>query len=411
MAAAGTDWDLISSYAGLLSLACISIYAGSHGSLSKRSTRQPGSEPEEEEEEEVDRLSSQDAYLFPVIGSVVLFGLYLIVKYYGKEWITWLLQWYFTIAGVGSVGKSLISLSRWTVGDVRWKAFDNIQLMVLKGPRELLSLSLRTPSLFLIPAGSIPSVLYTFGGNATRRSALLTDILALSFSHNALSLLKLDSFKTGCVLLSGLFLYDIWWVFGTEVMVKVATNLDVPIKLLWPKSVTFATERGFTMLGLGDIVIPGMFVATALRYDYHRASKQQSSSRVVKTYFYGTLFAYAAGLTTTMSVMHFFRKAQPALLYLSPACIISFFLIALSRGELHDAWSWSDELEDNDKSKATVASDANGKPGKQPTAEELAQELADEDVPDLIPAVPSQDGPEEASESAQKKKRSKKKRN
>lgn len=46
----------------------------------------------------------------------------------------------------------------------------------------------------------------------------MTDILALSFSHNALSLLKLDSFKTGCILLTGLFLYDIWWVFGTEVV-------------------------------------------------------------------------------------------------------------------------------------------------------------------------------------------------
>ena len=99
-------------------------------------------------------------------------------------------------------------------------------------------------------------------------------------------------------------------------MVKVATNLDIPIKLLWPKSVSFATERGFTMLGLGDIVIPGMFVATALRYDYHRASKHGSSAKVEKTYFHGTLFAYAAGLVTTMSVMHFFRKAQPALLYL-----------------------------------------------------------------------------------------------
>ena len=43
------------------------------------------------------------------IGSVVLFGLYLIVKFYGKEWITWLLQWYFTIAGVGSVGKVCMS--------------------------------------------------------------------------------------------------------------------------------------------------------------------------------------------------------------------------------------------------------------------------------------------------------------
>ena len=85
-------------------------------------------------------------------------------------------------------------------------------------PEELLSVSLRTPSLFLVPAGAIPSILYTFGDSATRRSALLTDVLGMSFSHNALSLLKLDSFKTGCVLLSGLFVYDIWWVFGTEVV-------------------------------------------------------------------------------------------------------------------------------------------------------------------------------------------------
>lgn len=83
---------------------------------------------------------------------------------------------------------------------------------------EIVSLSMRTPSWFLIPVGTLPSILYSYGPSSTRRSALLTNILALSFSHNALSLLKIDSFKTGCVLLSGLFLYDIWWVFGTEVV-------------------------------------------------------------------------------------------------------------------------------------------------------------------------------------------------
>ncbi|KAI0780207.1 signal peptide peptidase-domain-containing protein [Fomes fomentarius] len=433
MSTSGTDWDLFSSYAGLLSLACVSIYAGSHGSLSSRSTRPPGTEAEEEEEEEVDRLSSQDAYLFPVIGSAVLFGLYLIVKYYGKEWITWLLQWYFTIAGVGSVGKSLISLSRWIVGEARWivgearwREFDKLQLLLLKGPRgnvfpllaipalipavylEYLSVSLRTPSLFLIPAGSIPSVLYTFGGSATRRSALLTDVLALSFSHNALSLLKLDSFKTGCVLLSGLFLYDIWWVFGTEVMVKVATTLDVPIKLLWPKSLTFATERGFTMLGLGDIVIPGMFVATALRYDYHRAARQGSTALVTKTYFYTALSAYATGLVVTMSVMHFFRKAQPALLYLSPACIMSFFVVSFARGEFKEAWSWSDDVEEkSDKSASQTEANRNGKTDDAPVPPPKDIDVV-EDAPEEKSTSVQED---QDSETTEKKKRSKKKRN
>jgi len=33
-----------------------------------------------------------------------------------------------------------------------------------------------------------------------------------------MSMLKVDSFSTGIILLSGLFLYDIWWVFGTKVV-------------------------------------------------------------------------------------------------------------------------------------------------------------------------------------------------
>ncbi|PPQ67307.1 hypothetical protein CVT25_005891 [Psilocybe cyanescens] len=171
---------------------------------------------------------------------------------------------------------------------------------------------------------------------AGRRSVLLTDILGVSFSYNALTLLRIDSFKTGCILLSGLFVYDVWWVFGTDVMVKVATTLDVPIKLLWPKSVVFAGERGYTMLGLGDVVIPGTFVALALRYDY--ASKGRG-----QPYFWAGMGAYVVGLASTMAVMHVFGKAQPALLYLSPACILSFVVTGLVRGELGTAWQWIDE--------------------------------------------------------------------
>lgn len=86
---------------------------------------------------------------------------------------------------------------------------------------ELVALSLRTPSILLFPIGIVPSMLYTFS-TASRKSALLTDILSMSFSYNALSMLKIDSFKTGCILLSGLFLYDIWWVFGTDVVSAIS---------------------------------------------------------------------------------------------------------------------------------------------------------------------------------------------
>ncbi|KAL5507195.1 hypothetical protein ACEPAH_6651 [Sanghuangporus vaninii] len=340
------DWDLISSYAGLLSLATFSVYAGSFGSLSPprkpRDAKKFDDGSDDEQEDIPDRISSSDAYMFPILGSAVLFGLYLIVKFLGVEWINWLLGWYFTFAGVGSVWNCLVSICKTCLGRRRWREFSKWRFVLYKGPKECLALSLRTPTLILFLPAVIPPIMYTYQAGP-KKSALITNILALSFSHNALSLMKLDTFWTGIVLLSGLFLYDIWWVFGTEVMVKVATSLDAPIKILWPKSHVFSVARGFTMLGLGDIVIPGMFVSTALRYDLSKSTHKDPRQPFAKPYFRAAITAYATGLATTMIVLHTFGAAQPALLYLSPACILSFLITAATKGETKDALEWKDE--------------------------------------------------------------------
>lgn len=81
------------------------------------------------------------------------------------------------------------------------------------------------------------------------------------------------------------------------------------------------------MLGLGDIVVPGIFIALLLRFDY-------SLNRNSKTYFYATLVAYFLGLMATICVMHIFKHAQPALLYLVPACLGTPMLLALVKGDL-----------------------------------------------------------------------------
>ena len=47
-----------------------------------------------------------------------------------------------------------------------------------------------------------------------------------------------------------------------------AKSFDAPIKLLFPRALEEGTKAApFSMLGLGDIVIPGIFVALVLRYD------------------------------------------------------------------------------------------------------------------------------------------------
>jgi len=109
---------------------------------------------------------------------------------------------------------------------------------------------------------------------------------------------------------AGLFFYDIFWVFFTPVMVSVAKSFDAPIKLLFP---TGDALRPYSMLGLGDIVIPGIFVALALRFDVSRRRQPQ--------YFTSAFIGYAVGVILTIVVMNWFQAAQPALLYIVPAVI------------------------------------------------------------------------------------------
>lgn len=53
-----------------------------------------------------------------------------------------------------------------------------------------------------------------------------------------------------------------------------------------------------------------------------------------KIYFITGFVSYMIGLGTTVGVMHVFKAAQPALLYLVPSCLGLPFLVALIRGDL-----------------------------------------------------------------------------
>jgi len=169
---------------------------------------------------------------------------------------------------------------------------------------------------------------------------LANNLLGLSFSIQGVSLISLGSYQIGCILLGGLFLYDIFWVFGTDVMVTVAKSFDAPIKLLFPKSL-FAEKFSFSMLGLGDIVIPGIFIALLLRYDAHRAKPRKHGFKT--PYFRTTFVGYAMGLITTIFVMHTFQAAQPALLYLVPACIGFSSVQAILLGDLKGLYTFEEK--------------------------------------------------------------------
>jgi minor histocompatibility antigen H13 len=126
------------------------------------------------------------------------------------------------------------------------------------------------------------------------------------------------------------------------------------------------------MLGLGDIVVPGLFIALALRFDLYRFHQQNPTInykrhmyRFPKPYFIATFAAYIAGLVLTMTVMHVFKKAQPALLYLAPACAGGAFITGLIRGELPAMWGYKEiskeeRIENEKEVKEEIKEDGSG---------------------------------------------------
>jgi len=174
---------------------------------------------------------------------------------------------------------------------------------------------------------------------------IANNIIGLAFCIQAISFLSIGSYKIGCILLGGLFFYDIFWVFGTDVMVTVAKSFDAPVKLLFPKDL-FAEQFQFSMLGLGDIVLPGFLISFLLRFDYRMVLKlfqESKKNSLSKPYFSSTFLAYIIGLVMTIFVMHTFKAAQPALLYLVPCCLGASLFMALIRGEFNTLWNYSEE--------------------------------------------------------------------
>ena len=178
-------------------------------------------------------------------------------------------------------------------------------------------------------------------------------LLASLFIENV----GLSSYRTALVLLGGLLVYDAFWVFGSKaaltfllgsnsmlipekgsVMLDVAAGssiVNVPTKLIFPKLAAGSSKLGFSLLGLGDIVVPGLLVAFALNLEAEAGRKETGGGGDAKPtkYFAWTMLAYAVGLGATFCANSVFRSAQPALVYLSPATISVLYLVAKLRNE------------------------------------------------------------------------------
>ncbi|EEH35120.1 peptidase A22B family protein [Paracoccidioides lutzii Pb01] len=415
-------------------------------------------------------LEPSDAIMFPVMAGLTLGGLYLLINWLNDPAIlNKILGFYFSQAGTVfaiafmgdglSVLRSFIFPSRYVADGVAWKAnqckrafvpveHDGLPLEEVREERKSpLPGSLGEsplPASFLEALWSVRGIVYR---KATLRAYIrgvvevksrftildivgsilglvavyyftfvkkpwwLTNFLGFSFSYGAMQFMSPTTFWTGSLVLSALFFYDIYFVFFTPLMVTVAKSLDIPIKLVFPRPPSPGQDRdsvNMAMLGLGDIVIPGMVIGLALRFDlflYYKLkgamlslradgrgvsnsepgkiiyvnatgrwgerfwSSGSTSSPVTnpsqcmdggkltfneaksfpKTYFYASLIGYVMGMLATLLAMQISGHAQPALLYLVPGVLGSLWTTAFVKGDIKEMWNFSDAIQEEEE--------------------------------------------------------------
>jgi len=187
---------------------------------------------------------------------------------------------------------------------------------------------------------------------------VLQDLFGVCLCVLFLSLIRLPNIKVASYLLVLAFCYDIFFVFISplifehSIMVQVATGGEatadptfcekypkdsgcqtreqLPMLLLMPRINDY--HGGYAMLGLGDMVLPGLLVSFSLRLDYARRHT------FLGGYFILMAIGYGIGLFMADVGVYVMQMGQPALLYLVPCTLGVFCLRAYCKGQLLELW-------------------------------------------------------------------------
>lgn len=160
---------------------------------------------------------------------------------------------------------------------------------------------------------------------------------------------RMSFLRLSLILLVIAVLYDAWQVYETANMVELAEAslptqpsapvtslptpaeaseraLSVPGVLLVPSGLALHSTWTY-FLGMGDVLIVGVMVVTAARVG------RRVGSRVP---FFAALTGFAVAISVTVVVADYFRAAQPALIFIVPACAGGVMVCARCSGYWDD---------------------------------------------------------------------------
>ncbi|XP_051953405.1 signal peptide peptidase-like 2A isoform X2 [Xyrauchen texanus] len=258
----------------------------------------------------------------------------LVLMYYFYRWLVYVIIVIFCLASATALYNCLDSLMT-AVG------FGTLSVSC-RGK----TLSVR--SLLLAAVCITLAVIWGVYRNDDRWIWILQDLLGVAFCLNFLKTITLSNFKICVILLSLLLVYDVFFVFitpfmtsnGVSIMVQVALGPGaggekLPVVMRIPQFSSLAQNlcmTQFSILGYGDIIVPGLLVAYCHRFDVWIGNSR-------RIYFISCAIAYCVGLVVTFAVLLATKMGQPALLYLVPFTLLTSSILASVRKEFRQFWS------------------------------------------------------------------------
>ncbi|KAL3245525.1 hypothetical protein MRX96_017977 [Rhipicephalus microplus] len=332
------------AYTSIMLMAFLPIVLGAFKSVThQRKQKESGEKPE--------TMTRKDAAMFPVIASGALFGLYIFFKLFSKEYINLLLTGYFFLLGVLAMAHILSPAFSRVLRKLlpshfyRWEyriSFQRWSTTQTDECEEYFDYRFSYDDVACWIFCCLFGVWYLW-----KKHWVANNLFGLAFAVNGVELLHINTVATGCILLGGLFVYDIFWVFGTDVMVTVAKSFEAPIKYYFLMSGT-AAEVTWVQWRMSFANANGAnetssflasFIALLLRFD-------SSLNRQRNLYFVSSFVAYVLGLALTIFIMVYFNHAQPALLYLVPACTGVPLTVAAIMGDITAMFKYEDHPAD-----------------------------------------------------------------
>jgi len=307
-----------------------------------------------------------------IFGSILLVSIYLFKKYIliilniliGFE--SWLCTYYAMLFFVLLIGKKYFSF-------IRHKELSH------KKYRLLFDMTL-----YEIISAIISGFLIMF--YFITRHWILNDIICFCLAFTSLSFIILKSYMLCFVCLFLFFIYDTFWVFYSKkifkenVMVVAATSIQIPIKIEFPILFSNNPIKNCMLLGLGDILLPGVVIKYCRRFD---SLRQKIEPNIKGMSFYTfNLILYFVSVALAMSMMFIFDHGQPVLFYISPIFIIGLMGKAYKNNCLVDFWKGLKIKKPKSKNKNVNNVNDKSKENEESKEEETDEEEEEEEDED-----------------------------